>query len=67
MSAPRNVPLIERRADVKRLEEEIRQHKADCDKAPRCETYKELAAELKAARDEIRTWFAPGPDQGELF
>ena len=67
MSTPRNVPLIMRRADVKRLEEEIRQHRSDCDKAPACENHKELTAELKAAREDVRTWFAPVPDQEALF
>ena len=64
---PRNVPLIERRADARVLEDQIREHRKDCRYAGRCPEARAMREELKAIREELRTWFAPGADQPPLF
>ena len=68
MTGPRNVPLIERRADARDLQARIDEHRRQGAKCkPACDELVQMRAELKAIREEIRTWFAPGPDQEELF
>jgi hypothetical protein len=68
---PRNVPLIERRADARVLEGKIRDHKRGCLDCARtrgqCSAAAVMRKELKAMREELRTWFAPGPDQATLW
>lgn len=65
----RNVPLAERRADARALEDAIKAHRGGClTCVPRvkCQELRDMSAELKKIRQEIRTWFAPGPDQMTL-
>ena len=68
--AMRSVPLGERRADARALDEQIKAHRHDCLKCkPRtpCDGMADLRAELAQARADIKHWFDPGPDQGELW
>ncbi len=65
--ALRNIPLVMAKAEVRRLAGELKSHKADCDRAPNCETWKELSGKLRAARETVATWHEPGPDDAILF
>ena len=72
MANPRNVPLIECRADARVLEDKIREHKKDCQDCAwsakgQCGNAQAMRNELKAIREELRTWFESGPDQETLF
>ena len=69
----RNIPLAERRAEARDLDARLKEHRKACytcrSRNP-CDVAADLAADLAAelaeARQDIRTWFDPGPDQGEL-
>lgn len=64
----RSVPLAERRAGARALEEAIRGHRHDGVKCkPACAELTGMRTELAAIRREIATWFAPGPDDPVLF
>lgn len=68
MTAPRNVPLIERRADARDLSQRISEHKHDGQRCkPACAELVKMRKDLAAIREELRTWFDPGPDQPDLF
>lgn len=67
MARVKSVPLIEKRAEVKLLAEREKAHLADCARGNSCTKLREIRAELKAARTELATWFAPGEDQEPLF
>lgn len=65
----RSVPLIERRADARVLDENMKRHLKDCRSCgvAKCGVYRGMKAELAKIREELRTWFAPGPDDQPLF
>jgi len=67
MARVKSVPLIERRAEAKTLAEQEKAHLADCAKGNSCKELREIRAELKQARDDLKNWFAPGDDQEALF
>lgn len=67
MSAPRNVPLIERQADARVLAAQIEEHRRDCTGGKSCPELAEMRAELTAIRREIATWFDPPADAETLF
>jgi hypothetical protein len=64
------ISLAGRRGEATALDEQIKEH---CHACPLCQGRRqcaerqEMAADLRAIREDIKTWFAPGPDQGELF
>ena len=65
----RNVPLAEATAEARQLDADLKSHGHDCpDCKPRqpCQVKRDMAADLRRRRREIRTWFAPGPDQEAL-
>jgi hypothetical protein len=67
----RSVPLFERRADARNLDDAIKAHKPGClacsVSRQGCEQVLEMRAEMRKIRDEIKHWFDPGPDQPTLF
>ena len=65
----RSVALAERRADARILEQEIKDHRADCASCgtAKCALYRHLVSELKQVRHEIAHWFDPPADAETLF
>lgn len=64
--------LADAKAAARGLVEAIAFHKRDCQECSRamrivCAGRREMERELAALRRDIRTWFAPGPDQGTLI
>lgn len=65
----RNVPLAVRRAEANDLDLRLKEHRGSCYSCrPRqpCEEARDMRAELNQAREDIRHWFDPGPDQGHF-
>lgn len=67
MARLKSVPLMERKAEAAALAEAEKRHLADCARGNSCEELREIRAELKAARAELKDWFAPVADQSSLF
>jgi len=66
----RNVALAERQAEVAEMAAEEHTHRAlcrDCKPRQPCRYLVDLRSELAAARQEVASWFAPGPGQGTLW
>ena len=69
MNPPRSAPLILRRAEARALAARIKERSGEL-QAGDLDGLRELSAmreELAAIRQEIRDWFAPGPDDVPLF
>ena len=66
----RSYPLAERRGQARAMDEQLKEHRREClhcmTRQP-CGEAQLLAADLAEARDEIKHWFDPGPDQVALF
>lgn len=70
MTRIRSYPLAERRAQARGLDQEAKEHRRwcpDCMTGQACTEAREMAADLRVIRDEIKHWFDPGPDQEMLF
>jgi hypothetical protein len=63
------VPLIERKAEARLMEDDLKRHKAECPSCgvAACHEYRLMQSELRMVRREIRDWFKPGPDQPTLL
>ena len=62
--------LAEAKAMIGYLESQVAAHKLDCPECEirrKCDERRELDAEIKQARADVRTWFAPGDDQEGLW
>jgi hypothetical protein len=71
---PVSVPLAERRAELRAVQQQVRDHMAGCPFCqvmyrgnPSCTELAGLRADAAAMQKEIRTWFDPGSDDVPLF
>lgn len=74
MPPVRNVPLIERKAELAARNKELAEHSTECPACsstrrpkPACGWAAERKEEIKEIREDIRTWFDPPPDSVTLF